>query len=272
MPKDLLLVANLRNNWAVGKNPKQRLFDLAQSAIDCGVDAVQVHVFDRLYREPERQKAADQYRLPPSWLPELKAHIGNTKLVVAPYHREAEHIIESADIIALDSFNLNHPGIVEYCSGIHKPLHISVCATDMEEIDDIIEKVRPGDEAPKDVTLLHHPVGKTALDLNLRRLLDLGQHFFPLPTGFQVEMNVPHLVASSVLYRIGVINVLFDGADGAGIESKHSFNSITLPQLTRTIEEFTQAMTCGCVWPLVDELARANNRRDPSDWLRPLKM
>jgi sialic acid synthase SpsE len=249
------------------------LLDLAEAAIDCGANAVQVYVFNNLYRDKRDQERVNKFRLNPSWLPDLKKHIGYTPLIVAPYHREAEYVIESADIIALDSFNTNHPGIIEYCGGTRKPLHIGTCAVSHEEIEGIIEVVRPGDEAPRDLTLFHHPAGKIAKDMHMRRLLDIGQEYMPLNIGLQVEHNNPYLIAASILYRVEAINVLFDGADGLGIDQNKSFTTITMSILVDLINEFYDAMNCGCsYWPLVDELARANYRRDPSDWLRPLKM
>lgn len=269
------IIAEIGSNFVVGDNADDNL-DRALTLIDVaasqGANTVKFQLFraDKLYSNPKRVAELKPYELPIEWLPKLVSccNENGVEFLCTPFYVDA--------VSELDPFvkrwKIASPDIVfepllDKVSAFDKlPVLLSTGFSYVQEIQYAIDIIGPR----HDITLLHCTGGyPTPIEeMNLRRLLDLGEHFFPHKVGFSSHTPIPYLVASSVLYGAEVIEVHFDLDDRQGVETKHSFSPDQFGELVRMAREFELAKTCGCDMPLSDIVQRKNARRNTENWLR----
>lgn len=274
------ILCNIGPNWAVGG--KERALRLVDLAAGCGAQGVIFELFnvDTLYRKEDDRKRFRPFQLPNDLLPELysRARNQNLEFIIAPFGKE--FLRHDTDAWKVDSGEITHVPLLKELSRSKLPIYLGTAGSDMEEIDDAIEILRP-DAIPDDIVIMHDTFGRpTKLDeLNLRRLLELGEHFLrdlggeylSLSTGACIHNNTTALAAMPVLYMAEVLEVDFDAEDGKGIASSWSFTPSGIRQLRVMIDSLNKARDCGCQMTLTDEFSRIDKRRSPEDWLRPVQ-
>lgn len=269
------VIAELCSNFVVGNQDenKSRLFEMIDIAAQSGATAIKLQLFkaDKLYRDPKRIAQLKQYELPVDWLPDIKQSCDNNgiEFLCTPFYVEAVgELSPFVERWKIASGDLTYEPLLDRISQDDRPVLLSTGFGTVQEIQAALNTLEP-----LNVTLLHCTGGyPTPIhDMNLRRLLDLGEHFFPHDIGFSSHTPVPYLVAASVLYGARVIEVHFDLDDKRGIEAGHSFTPGSFAELVKVANEFEQAKTCGCDMTLDDTVQRTQARRDPSDWLRTVK-
>lgn len=271
------IIAEISSNWRTSDNQDKNLnraLTMIEIAANCGASTVKFQLFkaDQLYSSPKKVADLKPYELPEGWLPDLYAACEDNGIsfLCTPFYIDAidelrgfqeRWKIASPDIIFV-------PMLKELAQS-SDPILLSTGFSYMQEIQDAIDVLTSVHEN-REITLLHCTGGyPTPIEeMNMRRLLDLGEHFFPHRVGFSSHTPVPYLVASSVLYGAEVIEVHFDLEDRKGIETRHSFDPKQLGQLVKMAREFESAKTCGCDMPLSDTVQRKNARRNTETWLR----
>jgi sialic acid synthase SpsE len=272
------IVADLGLNIFYGADPKKRAIELIQLAKEsgCGTAKLQLLRGDKLYRDPAKQAQLRPYELPVEWLPELMqvADDNDIELLVTPFYLEAVDVLErlGVDRYKIASSDILYTDLHRLIAQTGKPVILSTGAAEYKEIEAAIETLRPGDETPDDLTLLHCNVCYPCPvpDMQLRKILDLATEYYPLRVGYSSHTIAPHLVASSVLYSAEVIEVHFDAEDRKGVETAHSYTPSQMRQLVQMVDEFEKARDCGCAMTLSDTIGRASFYREPSDGLRPM--
>lgn len=266
------ILCNIGPNWAIGgKDRALRLIDLAAG---CGVHGVVFELFnaDKLYRDETDRAKFRPFELNEDWIPELrsKAREQGLKFILAPYYLSALRF--DVDAWKVDSSELTHEPLLRKMGEEGSPVYLGVAGADMEEIDSAIEWLRPDTERPEDIVIMHDSFGKPTKtkDLNLKKILDLGQEFFPLSVGASVHHTNLALAAIPVFYMADVLEVDFDGEDKKGIASAWSLAPSEVKQLMLLIRSLEDARQCKCAVTLVDEFSRIDKRRDKKDWLRPV--
>lgn len=270
------VIAEIGSNWRVSDDAGENLgrtLKLIDAAASCGVNTVKFQLFraDKLYRDQSRVEQLKPYELPVEWLPEIvgRCNENEVEFLCTPFYLDAVDILgEFVKRWKVASPDIVYDPLLDKISNDVKPVLLSTGFSHVKEIRNALDILEP-----LDVTLLHCTGGypTPVCDMNLRRLLDLGEHFFPHRVGFSSHTPVPYLVASSVLYGAEVIEVHFDLDDGLGIETKHSFNPKQLEELVKMARQFEEAKSCGCDMSLDDTVQRTQARRDPSDWLRTVR-
>jgi sialic acid synthase SpsE len=272
------IIADLGSNIFAGADSKQRAIELIQLAKESNCTAVKLQLLrgDKLYRDPAKQKQLRPYELPIEWLPELKQVAGDIdiELLVTPFYLEAVDALERLGVerYKIASSDILYHDLHRLIAQTGKPVILSTGAAEFSEIETAIETLRPGNETPDDLVLLHCNVSYPCPipDMQLRKILDLASEFYPLRVGYSSHTVSPYLVASSVLYNAEVIEIHFDAEDRKGVETAHSYTPSQVRQLVQMVDEFEKARDCGCAMTLSDAIGRSSYFRDPSDGLRPL--
>lgn len=266
----MIYIANINHNWRLeNESGKERAIGLAVLAANSGADIVEFPIFNQLYRDPDRQSAIEPYKLPHNWLPEIKEAVEDNGAELSLSLYDPVNLPVKCNYYSVDSYNLDVQPLLEYLSKKDASIFLSTGSADFMEVDDAIEALRPGDEAPEDLYLLHHSPGESVDDLNLRRVMDLGVEFFPLHIGYEPNTVSPWLVASTVLYHGEIIKVKFNDGDESAIDASRSYGPKELRQLIESVNIFDRAKSCSCQMTLADTRARSMYRRDKKDWLRP---
>jgi sialic acid synthase SpsE len=276
----MIFIAAISHNWKVeGQNGKERALSLIEAACSSGADVIEFTLFDRLYRDENRQEIVGPYILPEEWLKELadRTREGGRQFALNLFDPIGLPI--TPDYYSVDSYNITMRPLLESIGNKDKPIFLSTGSATYQEIDNAIEILRPGEEAPDDLFLFHFANGTSLEDLNLRRILDLGMEFFPLRTGYEASVVSPWLVASTALFDTQFIKVLFDLEDQKGVHSgisegdtNRSYTPSKFRELVVATQAFERARECGCSMPYPDLVMRSTHRRDPEDWLRPSRV
>ena len=276
----LEFVAEIGSNWYTGDSGGglDRAKELINSAASHGADAVKFQLFraDKLNRDGG--EAIKGMELPVSWVEELFDHASsrNVEFLCTPFYVEAVRILNPyVKRWKVASWDLTYAPLLDEISKTGKPVILSTGAATTDEIESaVIDHLRPRKEQLcNDITLLHCTGGYPTQpqDMMLVRIGELGAEFFPSHVGLSSHCTDIAVTASSVLYNAELIEVHYDLEDKKGVESGHSYTPSQFAKLVVLANKLRAAQDCDCVMTLSDKVARNMYRRDPSDWLRPVK-
>ena len=272
------IIADVSSNH---RGDKKRALRIIAGAAQAGATTVKFQLWGpgELWRgETHPDKIADQWVLPEAWLDDLRACCVQNKVefLVTPFSVRAVNVLGKLRVkrIKIASGDVTFDPMLEEVRKLGVPIIMSVGAADMLEIDKALRILRP-DSMCHDVTLLHcipeYP--STPAHANLRYILDLKEKF-----GLQ---NLCHIGLSSHLkewpidivalaYGLDVIEKHID-EDGMGPEAGHSLTPHEFAQFTQAVRQAEEALDYRNFQIESENYARLNYRRDPSDWLRPIK-
>ena len=272
-------VAEISSNWRAGTDAqsKKRALELIKQAARHGATDVKFQLFraDLMTRNPN--PALRSLELPVGWLSELHrcAEDNGVQFGCSPFYVDAvRELYPFVSEYKVASWEITHVPLLEAIRDTDKNVVMSTGAAIFPEVDEALEILRPEtDMAASDfgITLLHCTGGYPTRpeDLTLRRVLDLGDNYFPLNIGLSSHCIVPEVTAAAVLYQASMFEVHFDLEDRKGVENGHSYTPETFAKLVKYANLFKEAMDCQCEFTEDDLSAREQYRRDPSDWLRP---
>lgn len=273
-------IAEIGSNWRNGSlaKSKKRLFNLIDSAAHHGANAVKLQLFkaDLLYRDTNKAKQVKEFELPIKWLPEIVEFCNKVgvEFLCTPFYPDVVDILnEYVSRWKVSSSDITYVPLLEKIRDTGKPVLLSTGFSTMDEVEAAIEVLAPDTNiVPEHITLLHCTGGYPTVieEVNLKRILDLAETFFPLKVGFSVHTVLPHVVAASILYGVEVIEVHYDLADKEGVETLHSFTPNQFETLVQMTMDISLAKDCRCEMTLGDTIQRTSARRDPGDWLRPV--
>lgn len=276
-------IAEISSNFVTnGKRSKDRAMKLIEAAANSGATTVKFQLLkaELLYRNPDTVKAVEKAELPEEWIPELIAcaEENGVEFLCSPFYLDAVDLLEHHNVerYKVASWELTKVGEVNpllvKIRDTDKPVLLSTGGATFDEVEHAIEILRPGDETPDDIVLMHcNPAYPTdAENAELRRILDLATEFYPLSVGYSCHVADPIIAASSVMYQSEVIEVHFDLDDRKGNEAVHSLTPAKFAEMVRYGNMLQKAVT-GKPNDFDVKFARKNYRRDPSDWLRGIK-
>lgn len=284
MSAKLQFIAEIGSNYFVEGKGKSlpRALTLIEEAAAAGATAVKFQLIDKLYASPAQQARIDEISLPAEWLPELKAEADRcgVEFLVTPFSVEAvDLILPYVKRIKIASWDITFFPLLEKVRDTGLPVILSTGGADLEEVDEALAILRPGDEFPRDVTLMHCHAGyPTKVDeVNLRGIIDLAgatvsdiDEYEMMPVGLSSHCPDPEVNAAAVLYQAEIIEAHFDLIDGKGIEAPHSLNPVEFKRMVVLANKLLAAKGAYDFPGEKDrEFARSNYRRNSSDWLRP---
>lgn len=276
-------IAEISSNFVVnGKRAKDRAMKLIEEAANSGATTVKFQLLkaDLLYRNPDTRTAVEKVELPEEWIPDLMSHAedNGVEFLCSPFYLDAVDLLEhynverykvaSWELTNVDDVN---PLLVKI-RDTEKPVLLSTGGATFSEVEHAIEILRPGEETPDDIILMHcNPAYPTSAEnAELRRILDLATEFYPLYVGYSCHVADPIIAAASVMYQGKVIEVHFDLDDRKGNETVHSLTPAKFAEMVRYGDMLQKAVE-GTPNDFDVKFARKNYRRDPSDWLRGVK-
>lgn len=257
----------------------QRALDLITLAAYRGADTAKFQLFDNhLWRKDDpRSITTKSLALPAEWIPKLQIHcqLNGVNFLCTPFSIEALKILEFYDVkrYKIASGDITYKPLISLIGGLCKPIILSTGFSTMLEIDQALNWLNQRGPNPK-ITLLHCVGGYPTLpaDANLFRIQSLKEEF-GLPVGVSSHYKQWWLDVAAVMLGAVMIEKHFDLYEGkdVGVEGGHSLLPSELSDLVNAVEDVRLALTTPeregfCK---VDQDARQNARRDPSDWLRP---
>ena len=184
---------------------------LVEAAADCGVDVVKFQSFRAAWLYPpncgvvdtpmgpvEFFKVLEQAQLPPTWLPELKAHAERHGLLFlsSPFDEEATRTLRAVGAAALKiaSPELNHLPMLRAAALAGLPLLCSTGLCTLADIEEALGTIR-GARADTAVALFHCVSGyPTPTDQCNLRAIDTLSRAFGVPVGFSDHTTDPEMV------------------------------------------------------------------------------
>ncbi len=278
MVNDVEIVAEIGSNHS---HNLLRALDLITAAAQCGADTVKFQLFtaDTLWRKDDyRWLVTKDLALPSEWIPKLQNQcvVDGVNFLCTPFSIGAVNILESysVDRYKIASGDITYEPLIKLVGTLRKPVILSTGFSTMDEIDRALNWLNRNGRNPQ-ITLLHCVGGYPTLpaDANLRRIQSLKEEF-GLPVGVSSHYKQWWLDVAAVMLEAVMIEKHFDLYSGkdAGIEAEHSLLPNELSDLVNAVED----VQLGLGVPeregfcKVDQEARLNARRDPSDWLRPV--
>jgi sialic acid synthase SpsE len=279
-------IAEIGSNHTVknGKPDLNRALALIEEAAAAGATHAKFQLFSKMHVNPEAQKSFDEVALPQHWLPDLakECRANGIEFLCTPFSVEAVDILDQfVDEWKVASWDITFIPLLNKLAQNGKPVILSTAAATIEEIESAVELLRPGDDFPDDIAILHCHAGYPVKieEFNLRRMLEIVSEFtFDMDGSGMLEYGLsshhpdPVLNASSVLLGATVIEAHFDLFDGMGREAGHSLKPNEFKVMVDWAEKFRLArgsyqegFTPG------EQFCRDNYRRSDEDWLRPAK-
>ena len=258
-----------------------RALMLIEAAAVAGADTVKFQYFhaDTLWRDNDpRYPTTLPLSMPPSWIPRLQQQCSDqgVNFLCTPFSMEAVLCLRDHGVTRykVASGDITYFPMLQEIAKTGKPVLLSTGFANYLEISRALDVLDPHGSRD-DIILLHCTGGYPTKpkDMALRRILSLGEEFW-YPIGLSSHWREWYLDLIGVAYGAVCIEKHFD-LDGLGIEAGHSL----FPTEFRSLVEAVK-MACDAVgdrWinegkMCQDDLyARANYRRDESDWLRPPK-
>jgi sialic acid synthase SpsE len=235
------IIANIGYNWWSKEGGSSRAFALVDAAFESGADGLCVPFFDakKIHRV---KNVADQFLrfdINPELIYDIREKIANEypgkEFYVAPKLAKQVDYLEN---IGVSTFHVEngdtlYEPLLERLQG--KEVLLSTGYAKLEEINDAIGWLSDEDEEVPSVTLLHStgkrptPPGEMQLD----RILDLGQEFFPLWVGLESFSHDKYLDYVAMAFRPSVVMRRIDLADQKGIETAYSLSPQDFTVLTK---------------------------------------
>lgn len=283
------LIAEIGSNFYTNKDGAQlnRALALIEMAAWAGATHAKFQLFtgETLHSNKETQKELNKAALPQHWIPQLAAEcrVNGIEFLCTPFSPHAVDVLdEYVNEWKIASWDINYIPLLNKIAENGKPVILSTAAASIEEIETAIELLRPGDEFPSDVAILHcHPGYPVQLkEFDLRRMVEIVSEFtFDLNGNGVLEYGLsshypdPILNASSVLFGGTIIEAHFDLEDGKGKETAHSLTPQQFKTMVEWVEKFRLARgsMLDTEFSLSELWCRDNYRRNEDDWLRPTK-
>lgn len=257
-----------------------RALDLITAAARCGAHTVKFQLFDdQLWRENDpRHNSIKPLIVPPNWIPILQSRCiaEGVKFLCTPFSIKALDILEFYNVkrYKISSGDITYKPLIALIGTLNKPVILSTGFSTMAEINQALDWLSCGEHIPQ-ITLLHCVGGYPTLpaDANLRRIQDLREEF-GLPVGVSSHYKQWWLDVAVVMLGAVVIEKHFDLYNGqdAGVEAGHSLLPAELADLVNAVEDVKLGLDMPDGFCKVDQEARLNARRDPSDWSRPIRL
>jgi sialic acid synthase SpsE len=280
-------IAEIGSNYVTKKDGRSlnRALALIEEAAAAGATHAKFQLFtgDTLHSNPNVQKSLNAVALPREWLPQLAAECrtNHIEFLCTPFDVDAVDVLdEFVNEWKVASWDITYIPLLNKLAQNGKPVILSTGAATIEEIETAITLLRPGDDFPDDITILHcHPGYPIQLkEFNMRRMLEIVSEFTYdmdgtgfIDYGLSSHFVDPVLNASSVLLGATTIEAHFDLFDKLGNEAEHSLSPSQFREMVTWAERFRLArggyqdgFTTG------EQFCRDNYRRSDEDWLRPV--
>jgi N,N'-diacetyllegionaminate synthase len=235
------IIANIGYNWWSKEGGSKRALDLVDVAFESGADGLCVPFFEakKIHRV---KNVADQFLrfdIAPELLYDIREKIAHKypgkEFYVAPKLAEQVDYLEN---IGVSTFHIEngdtlYEPLLTRLRG--KEVLLSTGYATFEEVSDAIEWLTDGEDEVPSVTLLHStgkrptPPGEMQLD----RILDLGQEFYPMWVGLESFSHDRYLDYVAMAFRPVVIMRRIDLADQKGIETSYSLSPHDFSILTK---------------------------------------
>lgn len=263
---------------------KQRAFKLIESAAENGATDVKFQLFDTLYRDKKTQQSVTKLALPKEWVSDLAdcCAANNVNFLCTPFSVEAVDFIDPyVNEFKIASWDITFRPMLEKIGKTGKPIILSTGGATTKEIKDAVKWVYNDNDTmdsqyvKNHLTLLHctggYPTPSQSMQLN--KILEIGTVLGQIiPTlGVSSHCVDPYVLAASVLYSCETFEVHYDLNDQKGVESAHSYTPKLFQEFVKYAKLIQSAMKYDGILDDYDRFARDNYRRDPSDWLRPIK-
>ncbi len=249
---------------------------------EAGVDAVKFQTIrkDKLYRS-----GGEALELPDAWHYELKRECDscNVEFMSTPFYLEAVDLLEDVGVkrYKIASGDITYYPLIEKVALTGKPVILSTGASTFEDVAEAVDVIRDNSPVCELITLLHcvslYPADVTECNLSvltrLKRICDavgVSDHTSGRTIG-ELKGWLPLIMAVAAGATVFEKHVTHDQQ---GIGPDHSF-SLRLDYLAYYVNyarELLAIMGDGNKKPIQREMKIISRiRRDPSDWLRPLK-
>ena len=261
----------------------RRALRLIDTASNCHATTVKFQLFDeRLWRKNDSHyKKTLPLRLSLEWLPELRARADErgVEFLVTPFHPAHFMVLREIGVnrIKISSGDLSYVPLLREASCYDMPVLLSTGFATMGEIKTAVGHLR-SIHSYLPITLLHCVGGYPTApkDANIARILDLKELAISLDiknVGLSSHVNEWYIDLIAIAYKISCIekHIALKGLY-RGPEDGHSLSPSEFAKFVMAVRNAESAMNkprntfCDA-----DMLARKENRRDPSDWLRPGK-
>lgn len=278
------VIGEIGSNWATGLDRKRTALKLIEKIADAGANTVKIQLFapESLWRKSDpHYKKTLPLCLPPEWLPDLKkkADECGIEFLVTPFHPRDFEVLSAIGInrVKISSGDINYVPLLREASLFSMPVLLSTGFATMDEIKTAVGHLRSM-HSYLPITLLHCVGGYPTppKDANLSRILDLKELAIGLDiknVGLSSHVNEWWIDLIAIAYKISCIekHIALKGLY-RGPEDGHSLSPFEFARFVRAVRDAESAMNkprnafCDA-----DLIARKISRRDPSDWLRPVK-
>ena len=278
------IVGEIGSSWVAGFDHKRTALKLIKKIAEAGANTVKIQLFagDTLWRKSDpRHKKTIPLCLPPEWLPDLKARADEcgVEFLVTPFHPRDFEVLNAVGVnrIKISSGDINYVPLLKEASLYSMPVLLSTGFATMDEIKTAVGHLHSlHNYLP--ITLLHCVGGYPTAprDANIQRILDLKELAISLDiknVGLSSHVNEWYIDLIAIAYKISCIekHIALKGLY-RGPEDGHSLSPSEFAKFVMAVRNAESAMNkprntfCDA-----DMLARKENRRYPSDWLRPGK-
>lgn len=236
------VIAHIGHNWASRTDSKQRAEKLIREAKKAGAKAVILEYFEaaKVYSEEKMIKNTRRFEIPPEWLYDLCQFARDIGIDFIGSPRHPDHVEYFSSIGVSDFYiamgDLTYEPLIEAVAGVSSGTLVNTGLSGLEEVGAARETLLNGlDPDEVDLVLLHSMPGfPTKIDdANLRRMMVLGEEFFPTFIGLDSFHSDILLDYMAMAYGPAVVVRRLDLEDKKGEEAAYS---ITPSQLTSLVK------------------------------------
>lgn len=262
-----------------------RALKLIHESSKAGADTCKFQIFDgrNLWRSDDpRSKAVEKLSVPEKWLPALVAEANkrSIKLLFTPFSIDAVDMLDGiSDTYKVASGDITFVPLLRHLSRKAGRVILSTGFSSLDEVETAIGHLRSYNRMLP-LTLLHASGGgypDAPSNYNLGRILDLRElvlkrKFNDIDIGLSSHVNEWWCDVAAVLYGVTLIEKHIKlGWPYRGPEDRHSLDPQEFKKFVNAVNDVELACIKHAGFTLTDEYGRKNYRRDPSDWLRPVK-
>lgn len=222
---------------------------------------------------------------PRAWTPSLKrfAESCGVELLSTPFSVDAARwLVEEIGVkaIKIASGDLTFTPLLEYAASTGLPLFVSTGGATYQEVRtacDTIEAIWPQESDRQHALAFFHCVSAYPCPedaANLRAIQQTKNACFYWPTGFSdhtLSVDIVPALAIACGATIYEKHLRLDG-DNHSVDAKHSLAPQQFTRMVEVIRSVPAILGDGVKQPhALERHDRAYARRDPSDWLRPIR-
>lgn len=265
----------------LGSNHRQTLehaLGLIHSAGVAGAHVVKFQLWGRgeMWRDGDpRAPAVNDLALSEAWLPILKAEVEkhSMEFMVTPFSVRAVGVLEKIGVARykVASGDITYIPMLREIGKTGKPTFLSVGASTRQEIEVAIAVLRSY-RRDLPITLMHCVPEYPCLpeQAELPRILKLIEWFCMKDASTNVGLSAHWkewwVSVAAVPYGLAAIEHHFGAEDD--VEGQHSLTPEAFEDMALAVRDVQAALKSPAA---THDYARQNYRRDPSDWLRPMK-